>query len=30
MKSKDNFERNVSDSEIYKREIKRVDADFPV
>lgn len=30
MKSKDNFERSVSDSETYKREIKRVNVDFPV
>ena len=30
MKSKDNFERSVSDSGTYKREIKRVNVDFPV
>jgi hypothetical protein len=30
MKPKDNFERSVSDSETYKREIKRVNVDFPV
>ncbi|MBI9079430.1 MAG: hypothetical protein JEY79_06785 [Pseudodesulfovibrio sp.] len=30
MKSKDNFERSISDSETYTREIKRVNADFPV
>jgi hypothetical protein len=30
MKSKDNFERSVSESENYTREIKRVNIDFPV